>query len=274
MLIPIMIGLSVVAYFVVQELDQDPFEGVVWSWSATTWMVVALLMVACRDVGYMYRLRVLTDKAISWRRAFDVIMLWEFASAITPSIVGGSGVAIFIVHREGLSVGRSTAVVMVTAFLDELFYVVMVPIVLLMVGMDAAFPANLQQDFLGLGVKGVFLAGYLFIVLLILLIVFGIFIHPKGSRALLINLFRLPLLRRWKAAAARTGDELIITSAEMRGKNARFWFKVTAATFLSWTARFWIVNFLILAFTAVPLGIAENFLIYARQLSMWVILLI
>ena len=78
-------------------------------------------MMACRDLAYMYRIRVLTDNEISWRNSFDTIMLWEFASAISPSIVGGSGVAIYIVNKEGVKIGRSTAVVMVSALLDEPF---------------------------------------------------------------------------------------------------------------------------------------------------------
>ena len=60
-------------------------------------------MVVIRDLGYMYRIRVLTDKYLSWRKSFDVIMLWEFASALTPSVVGGSGIAIFILNREKIN---------------------------------------------------------------------------------------------------------------------------------------------------------------------------
>jgi hypothetical protein len=45
--------------------------------------------------------------------------------------------------------------------------------------------------------------------------------------------------------------------------------KTFAATFLSWTARYWVVNFMLLAF----IPVSEHFLIYARQLVMWVIML-
>ncbi len=72
----------------------------------------------------MYRIRLLTDKQLSWRNSFHVIMLWEFASSVTPpSIVGGSAVALFIVTKEGIKPGRATAIVMITALLDELFFI-------------------------------------------------------------------------------------------------------------------------------------------------------
>ena len=71
----------------------------------------------------MFRIRLLTDNKIKWRNSFDVIMLWEFASALTPSVVGGSAVALFIVNKEIKNIGKATAIVMITALLDELFYI-------------------------------------------------------------------------------------------------------------------------------------------------------
>ena len=56
----------------------------------------------------------------------------------------------------------------------------------------------------------------------------------------------------------------------MKKESMWFWIKAFVATFLGWTARFWVVNFLILAFVAVD----DHLLIYGRQLVMWVIMLI
>ncbi|MGK0209658.1 MAG: Fe2+ transport system protein B, partial [Patescibacteria group bacterium] len=73
-----------------------------WNSSVFFCLFLALFTVFLRDFGYMYRIRVLTDKFFSWKEAFQVIMLWEFSSALTPSVVGGSGVAIFIINIEVL----------------------------------------------------------------------------------------------------------------------------------------------------------------------------
>ena len=125
-------------------------------------MLVGLLMMCLRDVAYMYRIRVLTDNKISWRNSFDVIMLWEFSSAVTPGIVGGTGVALYILNKEGLNTGKSTATVMLTALFDQLFYIVTVPIVILMVGTQNLFPVALQKEFFGIvfSVKGIFVIGF------------------------------------------------------------------------------------------------------------------
>ena len=74
--------------------------------------MLAVLFMFGRDIGYIIRIRVLSGGELSWLQAFRVIMLWEFTSAITPSAVGGTSVAIIYVHKEGISVGRSSAIVM------------------------------------------------------------------------------------------------------------------------------------------------------------------
>jgi glycosyltransferase 2 family protein len=271
-IIPILLGLGVATFLLVRNFDIDAFKGINWVWQSYFYLFLALLMMVVRDVGYMYRIRVLTDGQLSWRRSFDVIMLWEFASAITPSIIGGSAIAIYIVNKEGVSMGRTTAIVLITAFLDELFYILMVPVVIILVGTQYLFTTEGEYVFLNtrFGTQGIFILGYLFILVLTIIIIYGVFVNPRGFKMILLTIFRLPFLRKWRAKAAETGNEIIITSREMKGKPISFWARAFAGTFFSWTGRFLVVNFLIMAFT--PGG--DQLLIYARQLVMWVILLI
>jgi len=270
--IAILIGLSVATYQVVDSFDIKAFEEVKWTWHSTFWIIVAVLMMAIRDLAYMYRIRVLTDYQINWRNSFDTIMLWEFASAITPSVVGGSAVAVYIVNKEGVKMGKSTAVVMTSAMLDELFYILMVPVIIFTVGYSNLFPVAMEKTIFGvtLGTAGIFIVGYLFIVFLTSVITYAIFFRPRGFKWILLQIFRLPFLRKWRISAAETGDEIMITSKELKGKPPKFWIKSFGATLASWTARYWVVNFIILAF--IPLS--DHLLIYGRQLVMWVIMLI
>src|SRR5690554_1344546 len=272
--ITIAIGLAVATYLVVRNFDIKHFENIEWTWYSTLMIFVAIIMMALRDLAYMYRIRVLTDYQINWRNSFDTIMLWEFASAISPSIVGGSGVAIYIVNKEGVKIGRSTAVVMTSALLDELFYILTVPMIVLAVGYQDLFPVQLQKEIFGvtLGTQGIFLAGYFFIVFLTSIISYAVFFQPRGFKWILLWVFKLPFLRKWRHDAGDTGDDIIVTSKELRHKPFMFWVKAFAATLVSWTARYWVVNFLILAF--VSLNFQEHLMVYARQLVMWVIMLI
>jgi uncharacterized protein (TIRG00374 family) len=259
---------------------RDTLSDIDWSWHSSFWICMALLGMVMRDLAYMYRIRVLTDYELSWGKSFRVIMLWEFASALTPSIVGGSGIAMFILNREGIKLGKSTAIVLVSALLDELFYITMVAIVLIAIGTSNLFPVSLEKTVFGItfGTEGIFWIGYVFIFLMTTVILLGIFYVPRTLKYLLLQIFRLPILRRWRYQVIQVGDDIITTSKELKGKPWKYWLKSFGATYVSWTFRYLVVNFLILAFMSQtnPLvaSIGDHLLIYARQLVMWVIMLI
>ena len=259
---------------------QDTLGDIDWTWTSTLWILMALIGMVVRDVAYMYRIKVLTDNDLSWKQSFRVIMLWEFASALTPSVVGGSGIAMFILNREQIKLGKSTAIVLVSALLDELFYITMVAIVLLVIGTSDLFPVNMQKTIFGttFGTEGLFWLGYGFICMLTTAILVGIFFIPRTLKYLLLQIFRLPILRRWRYEVIQIGDDIITTSKELKGKSPKYWLKAFGATYVSWTARYLVVNFLILAFMSPESGLVSGFiehvLIYARQLVMWVIMLI
>ncbi len=252
--------------------NKEVLSAIDFTWYSGVWLLIALLCVVARDLGYIIRIRILTHGQLSWRQAFDSIMLWEFSSAMTPSVVGGSGIAIFILNREGISLGKSTATVFVTAMLDELFYILSVPLVIFLIGMNGLFPVELQKEIFGItfSTKGIFWVGYGFIVAMTVGIILSIFLFPHLFRNLLIRTFSISFLRKWRYKAGRTGDDLVTTSNELGKQPFSYWAKSFAATIFSWSARFWVVNFLILAINPV----SEHFLIYGRQLVMWVIMLI
>jgi len=143
-IIPILIGLGVVAWLISKEVSMDVLRHLHVNWWSVLWIFIAWCFMIGRDLGYMIRIRVLSENDLTWKQAFRVIMLWEFTSAITPSTVGGTAVAVVFVHKEGISVGRSTSIVLATSFLDELYFVIMFPLILLIVGKDVLFTTSLQ----------------------------------------------------------------------------------------------------------------------------------
>lgn len=268
----VMIGLLVSLYLIFRDFELKKYEDIKWGYTLILYLIGAIILMIIRDLAYIYRLRVLTGKKIGWKNGFQVIMLWEFASALTPSVVGGSAAALYIVSKECSSIGKSTAIVMITALLDEAFYIVMVPLLFIFISANQLFiHGNFQ--FFGMGeipTQFIFIIGYLFILVLTTIITLAIFLKPIYFKLVLEKIFSLRFLKKWKAKASNTGNEIILTSQEMKGKPIMFWIKAFGATMFSWTARFWVVNFLILAFVS---G-GDQLLIYARQLVMWVILLI
>ncbi len=271
-ILPVIIGLAVVGWFIVKDIDKDVLSKLVFSWRAIFWLLVAWLCMICRDLGYIIRIRILSDKDLTWKQAFRVIMLWEFTSAITPSTVGGTAVAVVFLHKEGISVGRSTSVVLATSFLDELYFVIMLPLILLIVGKSALFTTALQGTGISfLNELALFTGiGYSIILLWVLLVGYGLFVNPAGISKIIIKVFSLPLLRRWKGSAINAGNDIVDSSHELKNKPFSFWIKAMTATFLSWTARYWVVNAIIVAFFTLN----DHFLIFARQLVTWIMMII
>jgi len=269
---PILIGLGVVAFLFYREFNPKAFDIITFTRWSVFWLIIALAFMAFRDFGYMLRLRVLTENKLNFRQSFRVIMLWEFSSAILPSAFGGTTVATIYVNKEGLNVGRSSAVVMITSFLDELYFVLVFPILLLIITPQALFGlgvslgiSNFSQEIFIFCIVG-FVIKFAWVILL----GYGLFFNPRGLKWLLMLIFKLPLLRRWKHGANRAGTDIITSSQEFKKKPFIFWLKAFGTTFMSWTSRYFVVNALLLAFFAVN----QHLLIFVRQLAMSIIQLV
>ena len=267
---PVLIGFAVVGYMFYRDFDPAVFDDVSLGWSTAFWLLMAVLCMFGRDFGYMIRIRVLSGNKLSWRQAFRVIMLWEFTSAITPSAVGGTSVAIVYVHKEGISVGRSSTIVMLTSFLDELYFIVMFPLIMLIVGPSDLFEITIQSGAVAKGLMSFVIIGYALKFLWTALLSYGLFINPRGFKWLLLKIFKWRPLRRWYRSVNNVGSDIVESSREMRGYGFWFWFKAAASTFLSWSSRYLVANALILAFFAV----SDQLLLFARQLVMWIMMLV
>ena len=204
-ILPVLIGLIVILWFIIKEIDTDVIKKLQFSWKSVFWLAVAWCCMIGRDLGYMIRIRILSENDLKWKQAFRVIMLWEFTSAISPSTVGGTALAVIFIHKEGITVGRSTSIVLATSFLDELYFVIMGPLLLLIVGKEMLFTTSLQGTGAAIfnNLLVVSIIGYTIILAWVLLVGYGLFINPDKIRKIIISIFKLPILRRWKTSAEK-----------------------------------------------------------------------
>lgn len=268
-ILPTLIGLGVVVYLMLKEFDPKAFQAVQFTAYSVLWLVVAFILMFFRDLGYVWRIRILTNNKLSFIQAIRVVLLWEFTSAITPSAIGGTSVAILYVNKEGISLGESSAVVMATSFLDEIYFVLMFPLLLIAINAQELFAIGGGFKFTNPFFTATVI-GYGLKLLWVFVISYGLFKNPRGLKWLLLLIFKLPFLRRWRYGASQAGTDIIESSKELKKKNVKFWLKAFGATFFSWTSRYWIVNALFLAFFVV----GDHFLLFARQLVMWIMMLV
>jgi uncharacterized protein (TIRG00374 family) len=255
----VLIGLGIVAFLLIKDFNKEAFKLMPITFSALMFLGLALLFMVFRDLGYMIRIRILTKNDLTWRQSFRVIMLWEFSSALMPSAVGGTTIAMIFVNKEGINLGRSTAVVMATSFLDEVYFILMFPLLLLTIKVSRLFDVGVSSEFLWFAV-----IGYSLKLIYTVILSYGLFVNPRGLKWLLLWLFKLPFLRKFRYNAYLTGSDIVTSSTQLKKESFGFWFKAFLATVFSWTSRYWVVNALMLAFFT----ISDHFLLFARQLVM------
>lgn len=270
--VPILVGLGIV--FLLFYFDENItaanlkliFDA---KWSS---VLVAFLVLLARDAGYAYRIRTLTNKELNWTRSIVVIILWEFASAVTPSVVGGTAVAVFILTYEGINFGKSLAYVMLTAILDNLFFVVAAPVVMMFTN-GVIFPDVATFDLeIGSSLQFFFFVSYGLIAVYTLIMSYALFAKPRAFKWFLLKVTALRFFRKWREKANQYGDEIIIASSEIKGKMASYWFKICMATVFIWCARYLMLNSLVSAYATV--SVSDHMVIFSRQIIMWIVMLI
>jgi hypothetical protein len=268
----IFICLAITGFIYWREFNGENGNILTISWDSSIILILllGLLMMAFRDFAYMIRIRLLTDRKLSWKQSFHVIMLWEFASALSPGVVGGSAVALFILEREKIPMGRSTATVIITLIFDNLFYILFIPIIFFSVSLSDFFPSEL--DWFSSGGLSIFWIAYGVIFVITLILFISVFYSPGIIRKIVRLLFKLPYLRKRKEKAAAFGEEIVIASREFRNYSWRYWFMIFGTTCLSWIARFLVLNCVLYAFIA--MGLFDHLVVLARQLLMWLAMLV
>lgn len=265
--LPIIIGLLVVAWLFSKEFSIEQFRLIDFSAHAIMAIVLACLFVIGREWGMMWRFRVLTDRQLSWASALRVTMMCEFTSAITPTSAGGSALSMIFLTREGLSLGRSTTLTMVTLMLDELFMVIACPIIFILFPGAEIFGFDHTSAF-ATGVRIAFWCVYAGVCLITLLLYIGAFVKPHKIAAALKRLFRWRPLRRWQRSVAELGDNMIAAGADLRTRSFRWWSEAMAATATTWISRYLVVNALFWGLVAT----APQTIVFARQFVVWLLL--
>ncbi|WP_418699173.1 lysylphosphatidylglycerol synthase transmembrane domain-containing protein [Bacteroides sp.] len=263
-ILAVLLGLSVIAYLFYKDFDLHTFSDLRFSKQMICGILLALLCFVCQNAGMMWRYRLLTERLLSWQQVFRVNVLCEFTSAITPSSVGGSSLIFLYLYKEGINAGKSTAIMIASLFLDELFLCLSCITVVCLLPLDVLFG---EAAVLTSGIKWLFLLIVAAVSLWTAVLYVALFHRPQWVKAVLLTFFSMPLLRRWKEKIRLVTDELVIGSQEISHHKFRFWIKPFLATAAAWCFRYAIVNALLFAFTS---G-GNQLLAFARQWVLWMI---
>ena len=270
--IPVVLGLGIVVYLFLRDPDITiDYLTLVFDASLLP-VFLAILVFLSRFAGYIFRIKTITKNELTWKSSLYVIILWEFASAVTPSVVGGTAVAVFILWKEGIRPGKALGFVLLTAIFDNLFFVLAAPITLIL-GMQYVFPAvSESSDLMESSMSFLFFLSYGLISLYTFIMIFALLINPRLFKWVLIKITSTRLLKKWRYAAYERGTEMILASEQLKGMGRKFWFYLSLSTIFIWSSRYLLLNFLMVAFANISIN--EHFVIFGKQIILWVVMLI
>lgn len=273
MLLPIALGLAGVAYLFYTQFDPEKFREIEWSARAFAWIGLALILLLARHFFYAYRLKVLTGgNYFSWKKCLELIVIWEFSGALTPTSKGGPFVMMFVLTQEKVPAGRTAAALFYTMICDSGFFVIVLPILLAIYGPPMMYPGMQTYADQNLA-SNVMFATYGMMLSYWLILVFFVFIRPQYARKALGWLARRPLLQKAGPKLNRLGEEFELAAAEMRRQNWRYHLQVILCAIGAWTSKFIMINCLIIAIVpSTPIDGGTQAFIYARLVAMFIIM--
>jgi glycosyltransferase 2 family protein len=260
------IGLIFTFISILQNFELSAFKHIELNKNFSIWFLLSIALLFLRDIAYILRLKVLIGKSISWRNSFEVIMLWEFCSALIPQILGGGfAFAIFIIAKEGVKLGKSIAVVLYSSFLDGLFFALIAPWAYFSIGKDALFnnvtnstqKLNYMQT-----IEISFWIVYFVVLIYKIIIAYALFFNAKSVSNIANKLFSISILAKWKNNILQVTNEMEIASQQIKDVKISYWIYSFLATILSWCSRFFLVNTIIAAFNS---NDVNHHVIFARQ---------
>jgi glycosyltransferase 2 family protein len=281
-LAPVLLGLAILGYLFYDDLVQqglrasEIYAQIVWTPRVFGFLGLALAMVVVREFGYIWQLRLLTDRRLSWGACCQVVILWNFFAAVSPSIIGGTAVAVFMLLKENLSVGRTTTIVFTTIFFDQFFYTTIPLSVSYLLPEDDIFAPlhRMPSDLLGTSMVAAFWSAWGSLALYVLFLISALFVAPNWIHWWLTRLLGLRWLEHWREKGLHMSEDLLLASQDLRRRPWPFWLSVSVATSLAWLGRYWILNAILGAFSPVPMGFYDYVLASGRQAVLWVLMVI
>ena len=203
---------------------------------------------------------------ISLWKSTKIVIANLFLACITPSMAGGEPVRIYLLNKDGMSFGCSTAVVLGERLIDAIFILIMIPIALF-----------IFKDIKDLGIVSFGLTiGVIVFVMFVILFIYSI-IKPDKTKAFLIYLSKK--FRRFFKKESESKiiqrinyevDEFHNSMYCFKGQNKKSLFLTCVLTFM-----FWSVGFLVPSFILLGLGLPPFFIeSYAAQIILLIIIML
>lgn len=178
------------------------------------------------------KIRYLSEKQLGWIASFRVMLSWDFTSSVTPSTIGGAPMATYALTKEGFKLGQSTAIILYSVLLDQLWFALAVPILVI-----AGIFFEVVPESIGMLGHATMILLYIGLLSYAGLMAYGVLKNPNAIKKVVNFVFKLPFLRRWKHKVSEETDNLVEYSHELRKKPTSFLLKAFLLSTTSWLCR-------------------------------------
>ncbi|RMF62836.1 MAG: UPF0104 family protein [Bacteroidetes bacterium] len=211
-----------------------------------TMIGLAVLTVIVR-VGFGgWRLHFVSHRRMSLMAAMRGQLAWDFASNMTPSLVGGAPLAAFYIARDSkttarpLTVGEVGAWMLFVMILDQIWFALSVPFVLTATLFMDVIPASLGK--VGFWTSVVYFFGFM---LWTAVFTYATLVRPEILERLSGWVFRIRGLRRFQDRVAREMQQYRRRAVILRGQPPSFYLKGFLLTLGTWMARYLLIVFVV-----------------------------
>ncbi len=235
-----MLSVLVLALIGVHTFELDEFRRLIDRLNPLL-VLPALAMVGVRVFFGGWRLSYVSHGNLSIGQGIRAQLAWDFFSNVSPSAIGGGPFAALYVARDRrIKVGEATAFMLFAILLDQLFFAVTIPLLLLGMPFLEVFPDSL-------GRVGTLALTGLFIGMMVWVTVFGyaVLVRPELLQRMIDGLFKIKWLRKFRSRVAGEMVQFARYSTFLRSQPLRFFVNGFLLTTASWTGRYLLTFFIV-----------------------------
>ena len=240
---PILLSLVVLAVIGAYTFRPGEFQTIIAE--LNPWMLgLALLTVFFRIYLGGWRLDYISKGKLGRAGGIRAQLAWDFFSNVTPSAIGGAPfAAVYISRDKQISLGSSTGLMLFSMLLDQLWFALTIPAVLIGALVMDVIPNSLGH----VGVVGFMLY---FIGMLAWVVVFGYatMYRPDLLQRLAGAVFRIKWLRRFQERVDRGMIQFRERAQMLRSQRPSFYINGMLLTIGTWAARYLLLLFIVWSF--------------------------
>ena len=210
-------------------------------------LFIAVLVSLLRFWFSAAKIKFLSGNLLGWMAAFRIVLAWDFTSAITPSTIGGAPMATYAMTKEGLKFGEATAIVLYGVLLDQIWFAMAIPILMISSLFLDVVPE--EAGFVG---EASMVALYIGLLTYAYILAYGVLINPTFIKKVVNKVFKLPFLKKYRNRVSEEAEHLEKYAYELKQKPRSFLFKAFFLSTMSWVARISLPTIVVLSLLPAP----------------------